>query len=76
MIGLLAKFQDESTLLWYYGKDEKQLDLRQILRIIPGQRTVSLLCLSLFFILSVFIKKNLYSSFITQHGERTCLGNI
>lgn len=73
MIGLLAKFQDESTLLWYYGKDEKQLDLRQILRIIPGQRTVSL---SLFFILSVFIKKNLYSSFITQHGERTCLGNI
>ncbi|KAL6547123.1 hypothetical protein OROMI_022844 [Orobanche minor] len=30
---------DESTLIWYYGKDEKQLDLRHVSRIIPGQRT-------------------------------------
>ncbi|KAL8533851.1 hypothetical protein ACS0TY_010034 [Phlomoides rotata] len=30
---------DESTLIWYYGKDEKQLELRQVSRIIPGQRT-------------------------------------
>ncbi|KAK6159979.1 hypothetical protein DH2020_003360 [Rehmannia glutinosa] len=31
---------DESTLIWYYGKDEKQLELRQVSRIIPGQRTI------------------------------------
>ncbi|CAI9096626.1 OLC1v1032817C1 [Oldenlandia corymbosa var. corymbosa] len=30
---------DESVLIWYYGKEEKQLDLRQVSRIIPGQRT-------------------------------------
>ncbi|XP_011075486.1 uncharacterized protein LOC105159953 isoform X1 [Sesamum indicum] len=30
---------DESTLIWYYGKDEKQLELRQVSKIIPGQRT-------------------------------------
>ncbi|KAI3467365.1 hypothetical protein Pfo_024028 [Paulownia fortunei] len=30
---------DESTLIWYYGKDEKQLELRHVSRIIPGQRT-------------------------------------
>ncbi|CAA2941255.1 contains RCC1 domain [Olea europaea subsp. europaea] len=30
---------DESTLIWYYGKDEKQLELRNVSRIIPGQRT-------------------------------------
>ncbi|GFP86184.1 ultraviolet-b receptor uvr8 [Phtheirospermum japonicum] len=31
---------DESTLIWYYGKDEKQLELRHVSRIIPGQRTI------------------------------------
>ncbi|XP_075484381.1 PH, RCC1 and FYVE domains-containing protein 1-like [Primulina tabacum] len=30
---------DESKLLWYYGKDEKALELSQVSRIIPGQRT-------------------------------------
>ncbi|KAK3003630.1 hypothetical protein RJ639_019629, partial [Escallonia herrerae] len=30
---------DESTLIWYYGKEEKQLELRHVSRIIPGQRT-------------------------------------
>lgn len=30
---------DESALIWYYGKEEKQLELRQVSRIIPGQRT-------------------------------------
>ncbi|KAI3452828.1 hypothetical protein Pfo_009491 [Paulownia fortunei] len=30
---------DESTLIWYYGKDVKQLELRHVSRIIPGQRT-------------------------------------
>ncbi|KAG8366334.1 hypothetical protein BUALT_Bualt17G0069000 [Buddleja alternifolia] len=30
---------DESTLIWYYGKDEKHLELRHVSRIIPGQRT-------------------------------------
>ncbi|PIN24088.1 putative protein, contains RCC1 domain [Handroanthus impetiginosus] len=30
---------DESKLIWYYGKDEKQLELRNVSRIIPGQRT-------------------------------------
>ncbi|KAL0421124.1 UNVERIFIED_CONTAM: PH, RCC1 and FYVE domains-containing protein 1 [Sesamum latifolium] len=30
---------DESTLIWYYGRDEKQLELRQVSKIIPGQRT-------------------------------------
>uniref|UniRef100_A0A5B6ZSI6 FYVE-type domain-containing protein n=1 Tax=Davidia involucrata TaxID=16924 RepID=A0A5B6ZSI6_DAVIN len=30
---------DESTLIWYYDKEEKQLELHQVSRIIPGQRT-------------------------------------
>ncbi|KAI4386373.1 hypothetical protein MLD38_004308 [Melastoma candidum] len=30
---------DESTLIWYSGKEEKQLKFSQVLRIIPGQRT-------------------------------------
>ncbi|CAI0402035.1 unnamed protein product [Linum tenue] len=30
---------DESTLIWYSGKDEKQLKLCQVTKIIPGQRT-------------------------------------
>lgn len=61
---LVAKFQDESTLIWYYGKDEKQLELCHVSRIIPGQRTVSIindflhmwrcLCESLFFTAILF----------------------
>lgn len=35
--------QDESVLIWYSGKKEKQLKLSQVTRIIPGQRTVSVL---------------------------------
>ncbi|XP_072953082.1 PH, RCC1 and FYVE domains-containing protein 1-like isoform X1 [Typha angustifolia] len=31
---------DESVLIWYSGKDEKQLKLNQVSKIIPGQRTV------------------------------------
>ena len=34
-------FQDESLLIWYSGKEEKQLKLNNVSRIIPGQRTVS-----------------------------------
>lgn len=30
---------DESMLLWYFGKEEKQLELRHVSRLIPGQRT-------------------------------------
>ncbi|XP_074274567.1 PH, RCC1 and FYVE domains-containing protein 1-like [Silene latifolia] len=30
---------DESLLIWYLGKEEKQLKLSQVSRIIPGQRT-------------------------------------
>lgn len=30
---------DESVLIWYSGKEEKQLKLSQVSRIIPGQRT-------------------------------------
>ncbi|GAV62006.1 RCC1 domain-containing protein/FYVE domain-containing protein/BRX domain-containing protein/Mcp5_PH domain-containing protein/BRX_N domain-containing protein [Cephalotus follicularis] len=30
---------DESTLIWYSGKEEKQLKLSHVSRIIPGQRT-------------------------------------
>ncbi|GFS32266.1 regulator of chromosome condensation (RCC1) family with FYVE zinc finger domain-containing protein [Actinidia rufa] len=30
---------DESALIWYYGKEEKQLELCHVTRIIPGQRT-------------------------------------
>ncbi|XP_008808052.2 PH, RCC1 and FYVE domains-containing protein 1 [Phoenix dactylifera] len=30
---------DESVLIWYSGKDEKQLKLSQVSKIIPGQRT-------------------------------------
>lgn len=40
--------QDETALIWYDGKEEKQLKLNHVSRIIPGQRTVSLhsLCFS------------------------------
>lgn len=34
-------FQDETTLIWYAGKEQKQLQLSKVSRIIPGQRTVS-----------------------------------
>ena len=34
--------QDETMLIWYTGKVEKQLRLNQVSRIIPGQRTVSM----------------------------------
>lgn len=34
-------FQDESMLIWFSGKEEKQLKLSNVSRIIPGQRTVS-----------------------------------
>lgn len=72
MLDFLAKFQDESTLLWYYGKDEKQLDLRQILRIIPGQRTVSLLCLSTILILiAFFLLRKVSTPHLLQRRERT-----
>ncbi|GLU17092.1 hypothetical protein SLE2022_334880 [Rubroshorea leprosula] len=30
---------DESTLIWYSGKEEKHINLSQVSRIIPGQRT-------------------------------------
>lgn len=40
---LVDMFQDESMLIWYYGKDEKHLELCNVTKIIPGQRTVSLL---------------------------------
>ncbi|OWM75950.1 hypothetical protein CDL15_Pgr009595 [Punica granatum] len=30
---------DESSLIWYSGKEEKQIKLSQVSRIIPGQRT-------------------------------------
>ncbi|AAF22914.1 putative regulator of chromosome condensation; 48393-44372 [Arabidopsis thaliana] len=30
---------DESALVWYSGKEEKQIKLSQVLRIVPGQRT-------------------------------------
>ncbi|XP_043724265.1 PH, RCC1 and FYVE domains-containing protein 1-like [Telopea speciosissima] len=32
-------FQDESLLIWYSGKAEKQIKLSHVSRIIPGQRT-------------------------------------
>ncbi|KAL3845972.1 hypothetical protein ACJIZ3_003375 [Penstemon smallii] len=32
---------DETTLIWYVGKEEKQLRLSQVSRIIPGQRTAT-----------------------------------
>lgn len=38
----LLKLQDETALIWYAGKEQKQLRLSQVSRIIPGQRTVSL----------------------------------
>ncbi|CAA0822285.1 Regulator of chromosome condensation (RCC1) family with FYVE zinc finger domain [Striga hermonthica] len=30
---------DETALIWCYGKDERQLELRRVSRIVPGQRT-------------------------------------
>ncbi|XP_010551527.1 PREDICTED: uncharacterized protein LOC104822111 isoform X2 [Tarenaya hassleriana] len=32
---------DESGLVWYSGKEEKQVKLSQVLRIVPGQRTAT-----------------------------------
>ncbi|KAL8142343.1 hypothetical protein V2J09_015375 [Rumex salicifolius] len=32
---------DESSLIWYSGKEERQIKLSQVLRIIPGQRTAT-----------------------------------
>jgi len=37
----LFTFQDESILIWYSGRKEKQLKLNIVSKIIPGQRTVS-----------------------------------
>ncbi|KAK3011777.1 hypothetical protein RJ639_012560, partial [Escallonia herrerae] len=35
----LHMFQDETMIIWYVGKQEKQLQLSNVSRIIPGQRT-------------------------------------
>ncbi|CAA7016459.1 unnamed protein product [Microthlaspi erraticum] len=32
---------DESTLVWYSGKEEKQIKISQVQRIVPGQRTAT-----------------------------------
>jgi len=40
--------QDESTLIWYSGKEPKQVKLNQVSKIIPGQRTVSYRLVSLY----------------------------
>lgn len=37
----MSASQDETTLVWYIGKEEKKLRLIHVSRIIPGQRTVS-----------------------------------
>ncbi|RVW31236.1 PH, RCC1 and FYVE domains-containing protein 1 [Vitis vinifera] len=37
---------DESMLIWYSGKEEKQLKLNNVSRIIPGQRTDQMTFLS------------------------------
>lgn len=39
----MLRTQDEIYLLWYCGKKEKRLKLSSVTRIIPGQRTVSLI---------------------------------
>lgn len=41
--------QDESAVIWYHDKEEKQLELCHVSRIIPGQRTVSLSIPTTFF---------------------------
>lgn len=33
--------KDENAIIWYSGSQEKQLNLNQVSKIIPGQRTVS-----------------------------------
>jgi len=38
---VLAFLQDETTLVWFSHKKERNLKLDSITRIIPGQRTVS-----------------------------------
>ncbi|KAL9858977.1 putative glutathione transferase transcription factor MYB family [Arabidopsis thaliana] len=35
------KLLNEFALVWYSGKEEKQIKLSQVLRIVPGQRTIS-----------------------------------
>lgn len=37
--------QDETTLIWYSHGEERTLKLASVSRIIPGQRTVSYLCI-------------------------------
>ncbi|KAG5568717.1 hypothetical protein H5410_064271, partial [Solanum commersonii] len=41
--------KDESAVVWYHDKEEKQLELCHVSRIIPGQRTVSLSIPTTFF---------------------------
>ena len=40
---LLTFAQDENALIWYSGREEKKLWLSTVSRIIPGQRTVSII---------------------------------
>lgn len=40
---LLTFGQDENALIWYSGREEKKLWLSTVSRIIPGQRTVSII---------------------------------
>lgn len=41
--GVLTFAQDENALIWYSGREEKKLWLSTVSRIIPGQRTVSII---------------------------------
>lgn len=41
LLNAFGLFQDESLLIWYSGKEERQLKLNTVTKIIPGQRTVS-----------------------------------
>jgi hypothetical protein len=43
LFGSHSLLQDETTLIWYSHKKEKFLRLSSVSKVIPGQRTVSLL---------------------------------
>lgn len=69
---LCITFQDESILIWYSGRKEKQLKLSDVTKIIPGQRTVSLCTLHFFFFFFFLVKNFCFhiwdqSSFMIFH---------
>lgn len=77
-------FQDETLLIWFAGKEEKQLKLSHVSRIIPGQRTVCStitlkLCIFLY-IISSYLPPKVFGplplTFFINLLQSNCRANI